>query len=432
MRRKALRRKISRFRNDSAEFSNRSLEMPLMFVKKYCWLSLFVSVAFASDASACAVFTAPITYKKSDAVIDFDASPQAFALRNLAWKQYSTSVETAIQMEAAIDSFLRNPNPKTQSEARSAWKVAKRAYQLTEWTRFTESPIDWAKIDPRPEGPELRINAWPLNEAVMDYVRGAEKSGLVHRFDLAVTKENIIANDQVSDEADVTTGWHAVEFLLWGQDFSLTAAGSRPASDFKENNKNPNKLAVERRREYLRLVTALLIEDLTTVRDEWKESDAESYAYKLGQLPAIEQVGRSLHGATTLLVTELHGQRLTTPLDSGSPEDEHSCFSDFTLQDLQANLEGVRLVIESGDNNSLLALLRWRDPALADQISAQLDVATKAMKSIPEPFDAVLAAASNDPRRVQAERAANELIKLGKLMKASAESLGVDIVVPGV
>jgi putative iron-regulated protein len=386
----------------------------------------------AIPAIACAVFTAPTIYLKANATIDFDASPQAQAIRVLAFQQYTSVVAAAVKMESKIDLLLRKPTDENLRHAQDAWKQAKSLYQLTEWTRFTESPIDWAEIGARPAGPETRINAWPLNEAVIDYVRGAPTAGLVYRLELPMSKANILANDQLTDEADVTTGWHAIEFLLWGQDFSLKHAGQRPIADFQLATKSTSSKIVERRRDYLRAVTSLLIEDLMLVRAEWNPGDPESYASKLSQIPAIEQVGRAMHGATTLLMTELYGQRLITPLDSGSSEDEHSCFSDFTLQDLRANLEGVQLLYFAGGEGSLMSLIHWRDPALHARLEAQFATSKRALAQIPEPFDAVLASSPGSDGRRAAEKAGDELQRLGLLLKTAAEVLSIDIVVPGV
>ena len=319
----------------------------------------------------------------------------------------------------------------------TAWKMAKRSYQLTEWTRFAETPIDWAALGARPAGPELRINAWPLNEAVIDAVRGAPSAGLVHRFEIPMTRASILAQDQNTDEADVTTGWHAIEFLLWGQDFNASGPGQRLANDFAEGNPDQTKAkANQRRRSYLKLLVELLIDDLTLLSNEWDPNFDESYVSKLQQLPAIEQLGRVLHGATTLLITEVHGQRLTVPLDSASQEDEHSCFSDFTLEDLKANLAGIRGVfykeLKDAPNSSLMALIRWKDPNLAQILQQKFDLATQALEKIPEPFDQMLLSAPNSPARANAEAAATALQNLGVSMKAAAETLGIQIVVPGV
>jgi putative iron-regulated protein len=385
----------------------------------------------STTALACAVFSAPVTYRNPSALIDFDAHPQANAVRKLAFLTYQHATRDAQALEVAIDALLAKPNATTLAAARMAWKIGKASYQRTEWTRFADTPIDWPALGARPAGPELRLNAWPLNEAVIDYVKGAADAGLVHRFDLPMTAANILASDQVGDESDVTTGWHAIEFLLWGQDFSATGAGNRPAADFALTDSSH-----QRRRDYLKLLVRMLVADLTTVRNEWDPADPESYASKLSQLPAIEQLGRALQGATSLVMIELYGQRLTTALDSRSQEDEHSCFSDFTLEDLKADLAGIDAVLYAKDNDapesSLLALLKWKNPDLANRLVAQLALATTSLSEVPAPFDQIIVSPEAAPGRKAAERAAIALQSLGVTLKACAESLGIQVVVPGV
>ncbi len=398
---------------------------------KPCWMAIALLCAYQERAWPCAVFSAPVTYRMPHALIDFDVGPQALAANSLAHAQFNAATNQAKLLSQAIDQLLLTPNAEHLLQAQAAWRTAKRSYQLTEWTRFAETPIDWAALGARPAGPESRINAWPVNEAVIDAVRGAPNSGLVHRFEVPMTRASILAQDQSGDEADVTTGWHAIEFLLWGQDFNVAGPGKRLAADFSERDQ-----ANQRRRVYLKLLVELLIEDLTLVSSEWDPMVEGSYVNKLQQLPAIEQLGRVLHGATTLLITEVYGQRLTVPLDSGSQEDEHSCFSDFTLQDLKADLAGIRSVffteLKDAPNSSLIALMRWKDPSLAESLQKKFDTATQTLEKIPEPFDQMLLSPPNSPARVQAEAAADALQSLGVSMKAAAETLGIQIVVPGV
>src|SRR5947207_2002746 len=126
---------------------------------------------------------------------------------------------------------------------------------VIETFRFYDGPI---------EALEGRINSWPLDESFIDYVQGKPNAGLVNDTSTAMTINAIIGRDQVADEDQVTTGWHAIEFLLWGQDLDPDGPGNRPASDYLAGKGNN-----DRRRTYLDLVTAQLVADLDRVADEW-------------------------------------------------------------------------------------------------------------------------------------------------------------------
>ena len=138
-----------------------------------------------------------------------------------------------------------------------------------------------------------------MNEAFIDYVRGKSNAGLINNPSFEISIAGILENDQVTDEADVTTGWHAIEFLLWGQDFNAQGPGQRSHTDFLPNQGNNN-----RRREYLELVTAQLIEDLMFLESEWKPDANNYYRFATTFLTFLTDIGpqdiQTSHGVITL------------------------------------------------------------------------------------------------------------------------------------
>ena len=67
-------------------------------------------------------------------------------------------------------------------------------------------------------------------------------------------------------ESNVATGYHAIEFLLWGQDLNGhgDGAGNRPASDFATGAACTGGNC-DRRGAYLRAATELLVSHLDWV-----------------------------------------------------------------------------------------------------------------------------------------------------------------------
>jgi putative iron-regulated protein len=392
----------------------------------------FCIVLACVNSYACAVFKPPREYRNPKLRMDFDAKPQALALIRHAQLDYAMALKQAQRFERHIDELLANPSDKSLQSARVAWRTARKHYQRTEWLRFVDGPIDWPAVPGQAAGPESRLNAWPLNEAVIDYVKGAPNAGLINQLNLPITPETILAKNQIGDENDVTTGWHALEFLLWGQDFSATGPGARSFKDFE-----PGDPMRARRRDYLRIVTQLLINDLSSINKEWDLTDAQSYASRLAQLPSSEILGPALHGAASLIAIELHGERFAVALDSGAQEDEHSCFSDNTLADLRANLAGITRMLRLSNAqatapDSLLALLEWKDPALAKTLLKAMHEAEVQLAAVPEPFDQLILREPEHPDRLKAEAALAALQNLATRLKATAETLGLQIVVPGV
>lgn len=396
------------------------------------WIYAVLLALMSGAAYGHAVFKPPRVFKKPNTVIDFDANPQARTFLAFAQRASNESVTSATALKAAISAFLDRPDQATLERARDAWRAARPAYSRSEVLRFFNGPVDHPGAEGVAPGPETRINAWPVNEASIDSVRGARQSGIVNNLEISLNRETLIALNQSSDEADITLGWHAIEFLLWGQDEDAAGPGARSYKDYL-----PGDALRERRRQYLKLATAQLVDDLAAVAQGWEREKEGSYAQLLRNEPALEVLGRSLHGAASLTAIEIYGERLTGPLDTRTQEDEHSCFSDNTLADLIANVEGVRFLVEGrygGDKlgPSLLELLEWKDPQLARRLKSQLERTEAAFRAIRGRFDQIVVSASGDPHRREAEQAAQQAQALAVTLKAAAERLGIDIVVPGV
>lgn len=198
--------------------------------------------------------------------------------------------------------------------------------------RFYDGPID----DPD-DGPEGQINAWPLDEAYIDYVEDDPAAGIVNDTEGVpeITTEVLVEANEAGGETNISTGWHAIEFLLWGQDLSEEGPGERPVTDYTTAEN------ADRRGTYLTLLAQLLVDDLTSVRDQW---DTEGGEYRETFLadPGVA-LSNILRGMGALSAGELAGERMAVPYETKDDEDEHSCFSDNTLSDIVANARGIEL-----------------------------------------------------------------------------------------
>ena len=375
----------------------------------------------------------PDTYKLNSTdpnAFNFDAKPQITAYSTLVYESYKASHAAAVTLQKSIDAFLANPTAVTLARARFAWMNARIPYLQTETFRFYDGPIDFADAAKNEEGPEGHINAWPLNEAFIDYVKGKPNSGLINDGKIKLTAAAILEKDQVSDEADVTTGWHAIEFLLWGQDMSATGPGDRKASDY-----TPGKGNNDRRRLYLKTVTGMLVDDLADLVKAWEPGKSDNYAAKFAALDQREALGRIITGMAMLAGHELMSERLAVALDSGDQEDEHSCFSDTTRNDFIYDLRGIRNVwfgdVGSHNGAGIDELLGKIDPALNARVIGLLNRAEAAVAALPQPFDQVLASPKGSPERKTAEEAVAAFKDLAAALKDAGGKLGVLISVSG-
>lgn len=300
---------------------------------------------------------------------------------DIAFAMYSDSVIEAEALADAIDQLVRDPSQATLDAAREAWLVAREPYGLTEVYRFRASPIDDTNYDPSDgeDGPEGDINAWPLGEGLIDYVVtgddfGADQIGVSdHETGVSapIPENNIINSPGITidadllsrsataeDERDVIAGYHAIEFLLWGQDLTSdggadgrdSTPGQRPFTDFvtdgtctSGSTENTDSTFCERRGQYLQVAAAKLVADLRSVRDAWAEG--ASYRTAFTQVDDLAAGKRKLleilTGMGTLSEGELAGERMQIALSANSQEDEHSCFADNTHRDIWLNAEGI-------------------------------------------------------------------------------------------
>ena len=358
---------------------------------------------------------APTTYAigSTDAnAFAYDASEQVKAYANLVFESYAAAKSAADGLSAAINAFLDKPSEESLAAARKAWVEARPPYLLTETFRFYDGPI---------EAIEGEINAWPMNEAYIDYVKDNPSAGIVNGKD-AIAGPVLAAMNQKSDEADVTTGWHAIEFLLWGQDLSADGPGTRPYTDYVPGEGNN-----DRRRAYLKAVTEKLVGDLQSLEQAWAPNVDGNYRATFEKLEQREALGRIINGMAILAGFEFMSERLAVALDSGDQEDEHSCFSDTTKQDFVQDFEGIKRV---WSNAKIGELVKARDEALAKTVSdLLLDAETKISK-LADPWDKVLASPKDSPERKDAEAVVTSLQNLADGLKAVGSKLGVLVLIP--
>lgn len=303
---------------------------------------------------------------------------------DIAYAAYSDSVTTAEALKTALATLTSSPSASSFAAAKQAWLVAREPYGQTEVYRFRASPIDDTNYDAADgeDGPEGDINAWPLGEALIDYVKtgsdfGADQVGVSSHMTGVmdpIPDNNIINSTAITidaallantataeDEHDVIAGYHAIEFLLWGQDLNADGsadtlmsrdptAGQRPWTDYASGTActsgdtvNTDGTFCQRRGQYLSVAVDKLIADLTSVRDAWAPGASYRTAFTTADdlATAKSKLLEIMVGMGTLSEGELGGERMTIALSASSQEDEHSCFSDNTHRDIWLNAEGV-------------------------------------------------------------------------------------------
>jgi putative iron-regulated protein len=347
-----------------------------------------------------------------------DAAPTIARYAKVVQASYGLAVTQAGSMHTAIGALIAAPSEGTLSGARTAWLAARSPYGETEVFRFYGGPIDYPD-----SGPEGQINAWPLDEVYIDYVQGSTLAGIINDPAVTIDAATLLAKNELGGEKNIATGWHAIEFLLWGQDLAANGPGARPFTDFTTANN------AARRKQYLEVVDALLIADLTAVRDAW--ADGATYPAALIAEEPAAALEKILTGMGSLAGAELSGERMTVAYDNKDQEDEHSCFSDNTHADLIANARGIQNVwlgrVGADDGAGLDELVRARDDALATRVTTELEVALAALAAIPQPFDQALLGADDAPGRVKVKAGIDALKKVATSLGEVATLLGITL-----
>jgi len=333
-------------------------------------------------------------------------TPQAVVqtYANIAQAGYEDALTSARALQQAVDALIAKPSDATLNAARQAWLEARIPYMQTEAFRFGNPVVDdW----------EGRVNAWPLDEGMIDYVDASYGT----ESDLnAYYVVNVIANPQISvggktvdastitaellaevlheadgNEANVATGYHAIEFLLWGQDLNGTDpapanckgsvrechAGTRPYTDFDAKRCTGGNC--ERRAQYLKVATDLLVADLQEMAASWQAGGA---ARAVIEGDAKEGLIAMLTGLGSLSYGELAGERMKLGLMLNDPEEEHDCFSDNTHNSHYYNQVGM-LNVYLGQYRridgrvlrgaSLADLVKSRDAGLDAEVRAKFE-----------------------------------------------------------
>lgn len=358
------------------------------------------------------------------------AAAQRAVLRHytdLGQAMFEDCLETGRALHQVVEGFLAAPSAEGLAAARRAWIAARAPYAQTEALRFGNPEVDaW----------EGRVNAWPLDEGLIDTVDagyGTEKdenplyaANIIgsrslrlgdETRDLSVLTAEVIESlhEAGEVEANVTIGYHAIEFLLWGQDLNGTGpgAGNRPVSDYTTADN------ADRRGQYLRIVTGLLVDDLAAMVAQWQPGGA--IRRRLAADPAPAGLAAMLTGLGSLSYGELAGERMKLGLLLHDPEEEQDCFSDNTHNSHRGNVLGMLAVWRGEYRRSDGRLLRGASLRnLVDATDRRL------REEMDARFAATLAAFDALARRAETVEAYDQMLAEGNAAGHATIQAGID------
>ena len=398
---------------------------------KYSLRLLSILLLLGAFLTACGRTTADTEVETEETAVSPQSSAKLEAMKaevvtnyaDIVYANYEDAYETAVTLQTALQTFVANPSEETHQAAKDAWLAAREPYGQTEVYRFYGGPIDDA------DGPEGLINAWPLDEAYVDYVEGAPEAGIINNVaDYPEINADLLASlNEVGAEENISTGYHAIEFLLWGQDLSADGNGDRSYTDYTD------AANAERRSQYLLAAADLLVGHLNGLVAAWDPNVSDNYRAEFLAQPADEAIQKMLTGMGVLSKSELAGERIFVAYDNQDQEDEHSCFSDNTHRDIITNAQGI-LNVYSGSYTrvdgtvvsgaSLADLVAELDADLAVEMASLAETAVGSTQTIHVPFDQAIVVAEHRPVVLES---VNALQDQGDKLAEVASLLGVAI-----
>ena len=428
----------------------------IKFTKKVL-VSLSVVTAIALCANA-ASNTEHVNSQKSTLA---KVNPILDAYANIALANYGDTLKDAKSLKTAIDTFAKDPSEENLENTKKAWLKARESYGQTEAFRLSNGPIDaedgWiAETYGSLEG---QINAWPLDENMIDYTidaKGEKTSGNIidtegsfnpggeesTAVDVTnITVDAIASLNENGGDANVASGYHAIEFLLWGQDQDYSnflkdaitngalQAGNRPLSDFTSDKNAKRRLA------YLQVASEKIINDLELVSSAWEKNvdgtkglyqaalknqlKGENASKNIDSKEALKQI---IAGLGVFIKSELANERIAVAVLTPSEEDEHSCFSDNTHRDIANNYLGFKNILTATYDGkkygkSLLDALDKETKTRIEKQMASIEAKIKSINEVTntkEHFDYQIR--DESPQSKVIVKLKNELRKLGDEM----------------
>ena len=393
------------------------------------------------SAALCSAAVPAFAVEKADVLTNY---------ANIAEASYGDALTTARKLQVAVDALITNPSAETQQAAKTAWLTARVPYLQTEVYRFGNVIVDnW----------EGQVNTWPLDEGLIDYVDvsygGATEENAFAALNVIGTPKFVLSGSDIDATAitpdlisktlqdadgvitNVSTGYHAIEFLLWGQDLNGNGpgAGARPFTDYAIGAACTNGNC-DRRAAYLQSATTLLVNDLEFMAAAWAPHGAARATVMADETAGILTM---LTGMGSLSYGELAGERMKLGLMLNDPEEEMDCFSDNTHNSQYYDGLGIQNIYRGSytrvdgtavSGPSLSELVAAADPAVNTQLTADLEATMAAMGAMKAAADAGMTydqmiAPGNTEGAALITAAVDGLIKPTASVERAVVSLGV-------
>lgn len=300
--------------------------------------------------------------------LSIDSSSFTTQVGIMAYTSLSQANQAAQFFDNKLASFMHHPNPATQSEVQQAWRSAYDLFLASFIYSYIpiKDPVEWHKQRMAYQDLLIQLDSWPIEGGYIDYVEGYPFSGIVNDLTLSINEQSIRVQHGFTDSSNASLGYHALEFMLWGESSANQTMRSAqdfvpqentapvPLSDAEQALNNPHaddfseerivdelpatELASDesitppiivsqnhnRRRQYIQLISDLLLKDIHSLQRRWEPSSGY-YAQVLQQSSDAEVLRAAFIAAQDLLSKEM----LTKRFRLTSSEFSHSSHDDL-------------------------------------------------------------------------------------------------------
>jgi putative iron-regulated protein len=364
-----------------------------------------------------------VIQKKSEKT--YDASKQIKSYTHIVHNTYLKIYEDALIFEQSVNDFLALPSKKLLKNTQEKWLNLSNSLNKAEGFRFYNSPVDFVLESSKERSLNDKIANWPIKYEYIDYTKDNTKSGIIQDKTTKITKD-FLQNSHL-ENGNSTTGIHVIEFLLWGEDLKKSKSGNRSYTDYVSGN-----FFNDKRRDFLKLSTEILVEDLKILTDSWNNQGTANYYNQFIKLDQKKALGKIAGGMIKALTLQLANKMIITSINSQNKEYEKSAFSDNTSDDFINIFLSIKNVYfatyDSFKGSSFHDLIKSKSPSLAQKIVNKISEIELTLKEIPKPYDkVVLQSVENSVERNKMLALATNLKELSSYLSEASKDIGIEV-----
>lgn len=321
--------------------------------------SLFLTIPMVLAASSCKKSNSDDPQQTSTLKAQILADVSA----NVCTSSYQDMLDKANVLQSAVTALTTTPTDANLNSARTAWKNMRVTWEETEAWLF--GPVEADKIDPR-------IDTWPVDFTQLDQI---------------LKSNDELTEAYVDNLDDALKGFHPIEYLLWGQN------GTKTAASF-----------TAREKAYLTSLTQNLVKLTTSVRNTW----SNGYNKQLATAGAGSTEFTTQQAAYVQLVDAMHdiceevaNSKMKEPFDSQDASKEESPFAKNSIIDFTNNIKGIMIMYQgnfSVDGKGIEDLVRANNLSLDAEIKSKYAAAIAALGTFSVPFGQAIV---SEPTKVQ-------------------------------